>query len=256
MVNKKPLINEWFFVALKSAIIVPMQITKTHKIILSILVIAILFGGYVYFDRKSKDSVPVITNDSNQTATTTIPNTFTDSRGLTYTISPVSNKTTSTLPTPIPDLNRPVTKSIGANVTEANTSTAEVKVKELQTALKVDPKGFANWIELGMYQQLGGDYDGAIISWKYASRLVPADSVSLGNIGNLYAYNLKDTTQAEVYYKQAIARAPQQGYLYYQLAQIYLDFSNDKVKAMAIIDQGLSQNQNDGVLLDFKARLN
>ena len=231
-----------------------MQLTKIHKTVISILAIIILFGGYIYFDRKSKMEAPVITNVT-QTATTTGSQIITDSQGLTYTITPISNETVSNIPKPIPDLNRSVIKSPGANVLEANTVSSTIKIKELQSALKTDPKSLANWIDLGLYQKLGGDYDGAIISWKYASRLVPTDFVSLGNIGNLYAYDLKNATQSEIYYKQAIARAPKQGYLYYQLAEIYRDFFRDNAKARAILDQGLSRIPGDEVLLQFKASL-
>jgi hypothetical protein len=235
-----------------------MQLTNIHKTALSAIVVVILLGGYIYFDKKSKNNNETIPTVSTQIATTSSPtglSSGTTSQGLTYTLTPVSPSPVSTVPKPIPDLNRALAQSPLAVVSEADRISAGVKIKELQSALKGDPKGFANWIELGLYQKLGGDYDGAIISWKYASRLRPTDFVSLGNIGNLYAYNLKNNTQAEVYYKQAIAKGPKEGYLYYQLAEIYRDFFYDTAKAKAIIDQGLSQLPGDPVLLQFKASL-
>lgn len=233
-----------------------MQMTKIQKILITILIALVLFGGYVYFDRTSKVGSGTVATTTGGLATTTGSKTYTDSQGLTYTITPVSNqKPASTLPQPIPDLNRPVTKFPGATVSEANMASAQLKVKELQSALKADPKAFVNWMDLGMYQKLGGDYEGALISWKYASRLVPTDFVSLGNIGNLYAYEIRDNIQSEIYYKQAIGRGPKEGYLYYQLGEVYRDFFHDIAKARAIADQGLSQNPTDEVLLQFKAGL-
>ena len=106
-----------------------------------------------------------------------------------------------------------------------------------------------------MAQKAGGDYQGAIISWKYASRLAPTDFISLANIGNLYAYFLHDNAQAEIYYKQAIAKGQTQAYLYTQLAEIYRDIFQDLDKAKSIIDQGLSKIPNDPSLLQFKESL-
>jgi hypothetical protein len=236
-----------------------MQFTKTQKIIISAVVIIVLLGIYIAFDRRSKVQTNNIPSNVNQTATTTATTTDSSSKtstqGVTYKIEPVPTNGAKTVPKPIPDLDRPVTRSSMANVSENDVLVATKKIKELQTQLKNDPSNFLAWLDLAMYQKMAGDYAGAVLSWKYASKLAPTDYISLGNLGNLYAYFLKDNGQAEIYYKQAISKGPTQVYLYMQLADIYRDIFKDLDKARAIIAQGLSKIPNDPSLLQFQASL-
>lgn len=225
-----------------------MQLTKTHKIIISALAVVVLLGIYIVFDKKSKNEADIKPIENNQTATTTDVN-----NGIGYKIEPVNSG--SEVPKPIPDLNRPVTQSSKANVPQADVSSATIKIKQLQDLLKDNPASFAAWLDLAMYQKMAGDYDGAIISWKYASRVRETDYVALANIGNLYAYYLKDNAQAEIYYKQAISRDPSQSYLYAQLFEVYRDVFKDLDKARAILKQGLSKIPNDPNLLDLQYSL-
>lgn len=225
-----------------------MELTKTHKIIISALAVFVLLGIYIVFDKKSKNEADTKSIENNQTATTTDVN-----NGIGYKIEPVSSG--NEIPKPIPDLNRAVTQSPKATVSQADISSATLKIKQLQGLLKDKPASFAVWLDLAMYQKMAGDYDGAIISWKYASRLRETDYVALANIGNLYAYYLKDNAQAEIYYKQAISRDPTQSYLYAQLFEVYRDVFKDLDKARAILKQGLSKIPNDPNLLDLQYSL-
>lgn len=237
-----------------------MEITKTHKIIVSILAVILLFGTYIAFDSRSKISQDEedVVNTSEEIATTTSSSntqTITNSDGTIYTIEKVAPPVAKVVPKPIPDLNRVVIKSPLANVSEKDYLTASTKVKEYQTLLKNDPTLIPVWLDMAMYQNIGGDYEGAIISWKYVALLDPANYVSLANIGNTYAYYLKDNAQTEIYYKKAIEKGSTVVYLYYQLAEIYVNIFKDPAKARAIIDLGLQRIPNDPVLLEFKASL-
>ncbi len=228
------------------------ELTKIQKIIISAVVVAILLAIYIAFDRKS--NIKKVDN----TETTSV-STSTDSTGNinaqgtgSYTIKQISVDTIDEIPKPIPDLNRVSVSATGAIVLPEVKSAAEQKIKMLQAKLKENPAYIEAWIDLGTYQKMAGDYDGAVISWKYASRLSPTDYISLGNLGNIYAYFLKDNGQAEVYYKQAISKDPKQVYLYIQLAEVYRDVFKDLDKARAIIDQGLSKVPNDQSLVEMK----
>lgn len=228
------------------------ELTKIQKIIISAVVVAILLAIYIAFDRKS--NIKKVDN----TETTSV-STSTDSTGNinaqgtgSYTIKQISVDTIDEIPKPIPDLNRVSVSATGAIVLPEVKSAAEQKIKMLQAKLKENPAYIEAWIDLGIYQKMAGDYDGAVISWKYASRLSPTDYISLGNLGNIYAYFLKDNGQAEVYYKQAISKDPKQVYLYIQLAEVYRDVFKDLDKARAIIDQGLSKVPNDQSLVQMK----
>lgn len=231
-----------------------MQVTKTHKIIASLVAVAILFGGYIILDKNNKEKIAEAPNQI-VVATTTDGTINIESNDSGYTIKEVPINQGNSLPQPVPDLNRPVTKSSIAIVSESDLSIATPKIKELQSLLKNTPSNFPAWLDLASYQKMAGDYEGAVLSWQYAGKLAPRDYISLGNLGNLYAYYLKDNAKAELYYKQAISRNPMQSYLYAQLAEVYIDVFKNIEKARAILDQGLSKIPNDPNLLEFKASL-
>lgn len=230
-----------------------MQLTKTHKIIISAIFVVILFSLYVFFFKKTSpdDTANNPVQVSTATSSDSGSKVITNPDGTTYTVEKITTGTAG-VPKPIPDLDRPVTKSPLANVSEKDYTSASQKVKEFQTLLKRDPNLFPIWMDMAMYQNIAGDFEGAIISWKYAGRLDPKDFVSIANIGNTYAYYLKDNAQAETYYKLAISKGPTQVYLYYQLAVIYIDIFKDNDKARAIINQGLSKIPNDPSLTQLK----
>ena len=242
-----------------------MQITKTQKIIIGAVAIIVLLGIYIAFDRKSRSQNVPVSTDTSQTATsTTATSTITlngsDSQtitqgGVTYKIEQVPITTGSGVPKPIPDLTRKVVFGSDVSLTPEVKAMVEQKVSGLQAELSKKPEYWAAWIDLGIYYKMAGDYDGAVISWKYARKLSPTDYISPANLGNLYAYFLKDNGQAEIYYKEAISKGPTQAYLYTQLAEVYRDIFKDLDKARAIIVQGLSKIPNDPNLLQLQASL-
>ncbi len=232
-----------------------MEITKTHKFIASGLVVVILFGVYVYFDGRFKTNDNE--NKSGVTASTTAPDgssVMTDGSG-NYKIEPVAfNDGKSSYP--MPDINRSLTVSEGAMISPESKSLAETKIKELQARIKSNNSDVLAWTDLGIYQKIGGDYAGAVLSWKYASHLSPTDYVSPANLANLYAYFMKDNAQAEIYYKQAVSKGPTQAYLYTQFAEFYRDVFKDSNKARELVNQGLAKIPGDKNLLQIQASLN
>jgi tetratricopeptide (TPR) repeat protein len=239
-----------------------MQLTKTHKIIISIAVLAILLGIYITYDRKSQKNLEQFKNtDTSQTSSATT--TATNGSGIqvntqgtgTYTITQVPITEGKGVPQPIPDLSRPVVFGNSVSLTPELKLSVTAKINELQTELKKNPANLPAWLDLGIYQKTAGDYQDAVLSWKYASLLAPTDYVSLGNIGNIYAYYIKDNAQAESYYKQAITKGQTVSYLYAQLFEVYRDVIKDTVKARTILDQGLAKIPNDPNLLQLQASL-
>lgn len=231
-----------------------MELTKTHKIIISAIVVIVLLGIYIVFDRKSNKEINNTNDISTASSTDSTGKINTQGTGG-YTIEQVSVEETKVKPEPVPDLNRVSVSASGAMVSPEAKSVAVEKIKTLQAKLKENPTYVEAWIDLGIYQKMAGDYEGAVISWKYASKLSPTDYVSVGNLGNLYAYFLKDNAQAEVYYKQAISKGSTQGHLYTQLAEVYRDVFKDLDKARAIVKQGLTKIPNDPNLLQLQASL-
>jgi hypothetical protein len=236
-----------------------MQITKTQKIIGSIIILVALLGLYIVFDSKAKNAennqTIATTTTTNLTATTTGGLQITTQGTGSYTIEQVSATSGTKLPQPVPDLTAKVIFKNDPSLTPEVKTLISGKVSALQTTLLKNPTDFDSWINLGLYQKMAGDYAAAAISWKYAGLLSPTSFVQFGNLGDLYAYYLKDNAQSEMYYKKAIVNGPTQSYLYVQLATVYRDVLKDIVKAKAVVDQGLSEVPNDPSLLQIQASL-
>ncbi len=240
-----------------------MQLTKTHKIIISAAIIIVLFGLYVVFDSRSKGNLPATGNSALATTTNSASGATAKEIGNTgVNISGEGNfkvEQVGVVPEPIPNLGKPVV--FGTDPSLVSSLTPEIKnqilqkISGLQTQLKKDPVDWTGWINLGRYQKMAGDYSATVESWQYASKLAPTDFISLGDLGNLYAYFLKDNAKAESYYKQAIANGPTQAYLYVQLAEVYRDIIKDPVKALATVNSGLTKIPSDPNLLQLKASL-
>lgn len=233
-----------------------MEFTKTYKIIFGIIAVVVLgfiTSAFIIQSKKEKDDTK---STLQATTTTAIGESMqvTTPTGDTYTITPVPIQERKAVA--IPNLDRPVTLFAGAIIApEAKTVSIE-KVKATQTLLKKNTGNLSAWIDLGIYQKMGGDYEGAILSWKYVSLVGEKPFVALGNLGNLYAYFMKDMINAEKYYNEAIKNAPTQIYLYVQLAEAFRDISKNTVKARAVIERGLVANPNNPSLIEFKATLN
>lgn len=228
-----------------------MQLTKTHKIIISLVISLLLTFIYIAFDRYNKKSVSN-TDSVASTTVKTIPGTGLSVEGNSdYTITqiPVEEKKVV-----MPDLKRPIVFSPSANLNDDAKKIITDKILSLQTSLKNDPKNIMNWVQLGNIYKITGDYVGAIMYWKYASD-VSNDFISLGNLGGLYAYYLHDNGLAEIYYKKAISRSPTSSYLYVQLSAVYKDVFKDGSKASSIIEEGLKAIPNDPSLLEAKKNL-
>jgi tetratricopeptide (TPR) repeat protein len=232
-----------------------MEMTKRNKIILSAVVVLILLAIYIMFDRQSNtgtiDNEPLATTTTNAIGSSTVTTTNSGN----YTIEQVPLEEGAGVPQPIPDLNRPIVVSSNAMTTAEATASARPVIINLQASLKKNPADFASWINLGISQKEAGDFEGASISWIYASKLAPNDYIALGNLGDLYAYFIKNNTMAESYSMQAIAKGSTQPHLYIQLAEVYVNLFNDKAKAKAIIEEGLLKIPNDPNLLQIKASL-
>ncbi|KND46751.1 MAG: hypothetical protein AB201_02845 [Parcubacteria bacterium C7867-006] len=232
-----------------------MEISKTNKIIIifGFIIIVVVLGFLLY--KKTKTLTNASDGVLNVSTTTTTQNGLQISSEGTgdYKIEQVPvNEGREVLPQPVPDLNRKLVFLSSLNLTQEAKDIITSKVKDLQSQLKKDATFVTGWIDLGIYQKMAGDYDGAAISWTYVTKLVPSDYISFGNLGDLYAYYLKNNALSETSYKKAISNAPKQAYLYIQLAGVYKDVFKDMDKARAIIDQGLKNLPDDKGLLEWK----
>ena len=116
------------------------------------------------------------------------------------------------------------------------------KIQDLSSQLKKDSDNLENWLVLGVYRKTIGDYEGAREVWEYASAIRPQNSISFNNLGELYAYQLKDNAKAEENYKKAIENDPSAIYIYRNFFDFYRYFAKDTAKARAILEQGIAAN--------------
>jgi len=223
-----------------------MQINKIQTIFIG-LGIVLLALGFVFYKNFSAPSSSV--NNSTTTPKVTV---IKDENGNEYIVEEVP-----VVPNDIavPDLNRKVVFGSSVSLDENTRKIVSDKIAVLQSELKKDSKLLSKWLDLGLYQKMAGDYTGASLSWEYVSKVATTDYISLGNLGDLYAYYIKDKIKSENYFKRAIANGPTQTYLYAQLSGVYKDVFGDLVKARSIIDQGLSKNPNNPNLLETKENL-
>lgn len=227
-----------------------MEITKTQKIFIGAVVVMVLVFGF-YLVKRERSIDKVIESDMSTTTNTAIKLSTNGNDSYTVTQVPIENNK----PVSVPDLDRKVIFGTDISLTEEVKKIVTEKITGLQTELKKDKTNLNNWLDLGLYQKMAGDYNGAIITWKYVGNVANKDYVSFGNLGNLYGYYLHDNGMAEMYYKKAIENGPTQSYLYVQLAMFYVDVFKDMSKAQAILDQGLKKIPGDKSLLETKDNL-
>jgi hypothetical protein len=234
-----------------------MTMTNTQKILWTIIILLVLV--FIFIAVKEHGTTPAVTMATSTTQTssstaTTIPGTNIQVQGNgNYTITPIP--VTGQMPQGEPDLNATVHFGTDPSLSPDIRATVEQKVSAAQAILKSNPTDVNTWINLGIYQKMGGDYTATIASWTYAGKLSPTNYISFGDLGDLYAYFLHDTTTAEKYYTEAIANGPTQAYLYIQLAEIYHDIDHNSAHALTTINQGLTKIPNDPSLLSYKASL-
>jgi len=143
---------------------------------------------------------------------------------------------------PIPDLDREIV--FGDDFSEEARQIMTDEMKGMILELKSDPTSFSNWLYLGLDRKAISDYEGAKMAWEYAKLIDLNNFVVRANLGDLYAYYLRDNVKAEENYLEALKQGSSQIYLYYKTAEFYRDFLEDNQKAKEIVQIGLNLNPN------------
>jgi len=129
-----------------------------------------------------------------------------------------------------------------SNIDQGSAERALEKISEISISLREDPENVENWLVLGVYRKIIGDYQGAADVWNYVGGISPDNYVSYNNLGELYAYYLKDNTKAEVSYKKAIENGKNMIFIYRNFHDFYRNVLKDEAKAKAILEQGIAAN--------------
>ncbi len=229
--------------------------TQTILGVLLILTIAGLAGFYIYNDFSTKEGVEVQKNkevvvDVTETATST--NDIDDNKGYTVEVVPTTT-VDNTSSIPVPDLNRKLIFS-GSLSKEARGIITE-KINKIVKELKESNGMFQNWMDLGLYRKVAGDYEGARDAWEYAGAINPQNSLSFRNLGDLYGYYLKDSKKAEKNLLRAIENGPDQIEYYFKTAEFYREVMKDSEKARKVVQQGIAVNPKSKGLKDLLTSL-
>jgi len=140
----------------------------------------------------------------------------------------------------IPDLDRPI--NITADMPEEAKTIARSNIEKTVSELKENPDLFNSWITLGGSYKLIGDFEGARDSWDYAGSIRPGNSTSFNNLGDLYAYYLKDNEKAEENFLKAIENGPDKIFIYRNLYDFYRNVLKDEGKAKETLQKGIALN--------------
>ncbi|HEY4514242.1 MAG TPA: tetratricopeptide repeat protein [Candidatus Paceibacterota bacterium] len=117
-----------------------------------------------------------------------------------------------------------VERAIPGNTINLDASYRERIISDLNktiAALKKDESSYQDWIYLGLYWKILGDFEGAKEVWNYATTLAPSEEVAYINLANLYDLSLKNYAQAEIYYKKGLAMNPANTDTYRNLHEMY-----------------------------------
>ena len=222
------------------------------KKILFIIFVLIVFGGlgfYFYKKLSPKTQNGVTVGQSNSSSSQTAGNSVNiggvtiqgegDMKGVKIEPVAITNNKPA-VNASLPDLNKEI--KITADMSEDAKRIATAKIQDLSSHLKKDNDNLENWLVLGVYRKMIGDYEGAKEVWEYASAIRPQNSISFNNLGELYAYYLKDNAKAEKNYKKAIENDPSAIYIYRNFFDFYRYFAKDTAKARTILEQGIAAN--------------
>ncbi len=115
---------------------------------------------------------------------------------------------------------------------------------EAVAMLKENPALMTQWIGLGAAHKQVGDYEGARIYLTYVVTVNPNNLAAILNLGNLYAYYLKNQVNAETYFGKAIAVDPSYVPAYLELYQAQKGQGKTDA-AVVTLQRGIAKNPAD-----------
>ena len=123
------------------------------------------------------------------------------------------------------------------------------------SAVKENPDYFFGWMQIGLLKKVIGDFAGARDAWEYAGQIRPENSVSFGNLGELYWRYLPDFLRSEKNFRIAIKNKPDDPATYMSLSDLYLySYAEKKELAGDILLEGIAANPDSIDLMKYLAR--
>lgn len=153
----------------------------------------------------------------------------------------------------MPDLDKEIV--INADLSEKDKDTAVNKIKEIITRLKANYDIREDWLNLGIWRKMLGDYEGAKEAWEFVTLIRPDDPVAYHNLGDLYTQNLANFPLAEKYYLTAIAKDPTTAFFYMKLFEFYRYYLKKPDLAENILVKGVKATNDSSLeklLADYR----
>jgi len=97
----------------------------------------------------------------------------------------------------------------------------EQRFVETKSRLQKDSDNMGDWLYLGALKKAANDFEGARDAFLYAAKIRPNSSTPFANLADLYMYFLNDPIKAEANIKKAIVNDPEDYNFYLSLADIY-----------------------------------
>jgi tetratricopeptide (TPR) repeat protein len=141
----------------------------------------------------------------------------------------------------MPNLDRPISTNPEGFSSES-TASVKAQIEILVSELKKDPNQYGKWLQLGLNWKLFNDFEGARLSWEYASIIGPDGFVAFYNLGDLYAYYLHNNAKAEENYKKALVKGPNQIYVYRAMYDFYRNVLKNDALAKKTLEEGIVKN--------------
>ena len=229
--------------------------TNQRKNIFTAIFLLFIIGAvlsYVYSDLKKSTSTSATFEQKDIEAG---PITLGDGSTGDYkiTVVPSEETKTSVASAKIPDLNRPVTNN--NRLDEAAFNTVSQKIEEITKKLKDDPKDELNWLNLGIYRKMLGDFEGAVSILNFVAVSWPSDYTPYNNLADLYQYYIKEYSLAEKNWLKVIELKPDYAQAYENLYGLYVSQYTEKQReALPILLKGVKNNPKSVELLIYVAR--
>lgn len=221
--------------------------TKNIIIILVILIIVSFAGLFIYKDFKSSQD---INKDKEQNLDDDILEEKIENSGNSAETEQTKENTPALADIQkikVPDLSKQPIVSVSLPENIKKSALEEITI--LSNSLKKNYDSWGEWVQLGLLKKLIGDYEGARISWEFATEIRPKDSISRHNLGNLYWQNLKDFKKAEKNYLESLELNKQDISAYIDLSSIYYYELKNIAKTKEILMKGLKANPENQELL-------
>lgn len=219
----------------------PISLSQKIGIALAALAASVLIG-YVFWQGAHKPGFRSDGADTQATTTTTqvSPSAMvvTTPEGNSYTITQVPIDNAPKAPT--------YRDAIACPASLSTTGCAAVQAKRVAiiAALDVGPTDAEAWLALGTLRKSVGDYQGAVVVWRYMTALYPSDATAFYDLADLYAHFLNDYAKAEANYLKAVSLAPSNTGTYQDLFTLYTTTSYKPSTSAAenILKQGMAAN--------------